>query len=184
MIFFYPYYIALKCIDEISNTDDEQVAMVLAFCVGKAKNMGKNILTMYGMKKIIDIIAQEKPINKEAINLPALVRCTLQLQLKNLISNYESGGSSTSLTKKENDNSISETFQMIEKIVHQSIKFCLESSKINEQDQISFDGGFTHDDILWIASKIYYAALVAMKIPIFEHTISLSKLGLEVRRNK
>lgn len=182
--------LAAKCIDELCKSDDEQMAVVLALCISKARDMNKHYITVYAMKKMIDAIAQNKPINKDAINLPALVRSTIQLQLKSL-------GQSTKDWEavREGDEeseiaairqSITDTLSMVKAVVAQSLHFCLAMGTIGDKGQ-SQEGAdamnrfrFTGNDVLWIASKSYYTALQAVKCLDIEMSIELSKLALEV----
>lgn len=141
---------------------------------------------MYAMKKMIDVIAQEKPIDKESINLPALIRSTIQLQLKSL-SQFTKEYSSNN---RENENpldgiykNISDTLLLISSVISQSAHFCSMISIENNarcNNNLGNKFQFTQNDILWIVSKAYFSAVQAMKFAKYEISTSLINFALDV----
>lgn len=167
---------AIACIDELCDSRDTKVPVVLALCIGKAKDMGNERLTVYGMKKMVDIIAEGTPMDRDVIDIPALVRCTLQLQLKSLSSSLKSSA-------KRDPKSVLSTLDMIQTVLNQSVKF-LGTINIAQSELGKLKPTFTNVDIVWISSKSYYAAVQAFKLGHITKAISLAKVALEVSIEK
>lgn len=174
---------AVTCFDDLSNSSDAQMSSILALCIGKAKDMGNEYITIYGMKKMIDIIAQGKSMDIDAVNVPALVRCTLQLQMKSLtlpaISAAKDFGKDSDANTTETTRSFLLSLELIKTVFDQAIKF-LNTIEVAQDDLGGkIEQKFTNVDILWIASKAYYSALQATKMGYVKHTIYLTETALK-----
>lgn len=142
--------------------------------------MDKNIITKYGMKKMVDLIANSSAnIDISEINLPALLRCTIQLHLKDL--NPDSKPDQEGYSD-EAISTISESLQVIKSVLIQTVRIINEDEKSNKKlGKLSQE--FTNGDAFWIASKTYFAAQQALKIKDNENCLSLSQLGIQVRQH-
>lgn len=165
---------AVNCLDELCKSWDINVSSILVLCIGKARDMGNEYITVYGMKKIIDTIVQGKSIDTDAINIPAVVRCTLQLQMKSL-SAADKPSTDEGSTKKF----FLASLEMTKTILDQALKF-LDTIEVAQSElggQI--EQRFTNVDILWIASKAYYSAVQAMKMRFTKEAVHLAETALK-----
>lgn len=153
---------AREFMTQIAAKKDDYSIVALAICIGKARDNGAQELTLLGMTTVLERISStEDSAVPEGVNVSSLIRCSIQLLLKEMTHGDEEAA------RKQCQDSCS----MMGNILDQGLKIF--------RNLGTLEGSMTND-IIWIISKAYNSALHVSQEDNIEGSLALADLALKV----